>query len=83
MFGSGSVSKRASGSNASDEHRRCNCIDRLRARHRLDVPGTPYYPSSVQGPEGRIYIFAHVGGDNPYGKVDQSITMDTFRLKVD
>jgi len=50
--------------------------------HHLDVPATRYYPDSVQGPDGKIYISAHVGGDNPYGSVDQSITMDTFRLKV-
>ncbi len=49
----------------------------------LNVPGMRYYPSSVQGPDGRIYVFAHVGGDNAYGSVDQSITMDTFRLKVE
>ena len=50
--------------------------------HHLDVPATHYYPDSVQGPDGKIYISAHVGGDNAYGSVDQSITMDTFRLKV-
>ena len=50
--------------------------------HRLNVPGTRYYPDSLQGPDGRIYVTAHVGGDNPYGSVDQSITLDTFRLKV-
>ena len=33
-------------------------------------------------PDGRIYIFAHVGGDDAYGSVDQSIVMDTFRLDV-
>ena len=56
--------------------------DAGRSWHRLDVPGSRYYPSSVQGPQGRIYVFAHVGGDNAYGSVDQSITMDTFRLNV-
>jgi len=50
--------------------------------HHLDVPATRYYPDSVQGPDGKIYISAHVGGDDAYGSVDQSITMDTFRLKV-
>ena len=47
---------------------------------RLDVPGSNYYPRSVQTADGRIFVFAHVGGDNAYGKVDQSITMDSFRL---
>lgn len=39
-----------------------------------------YYPRSVQGADGRIAIFSHVGGDDAYGAVDQSIVMDTFRL---
>ncbi|MCZ6678661.1 MAG: sialidase family protein [Candidatus Poribacteria bacterium] len=47
---------------------------------KLNVPATNYYPRSVQAADGRIYIFSHVGGDNPYGAVDQSITMETFRL---
>jgi hypothetical protein len=47
---------------------------------RLDVPGTPYYPRSVQTADGRIFVFGHVGGDDSYGKVDQSIIMDSFRL---
>ena len=51
--------------------------------HRLDLPGTHYYPDTVQGPDGRIYISAHVGGDNAYGAVDQSITLDSFRLIVE
>lgn len=48
---------------------------------KLDVPGTDYYPRSVQMPDGRIFVFAHVGSDDPYGKADQSITMQTFRLR--
>jgi len=28
----------------------------------------------------RIIIFGHVGGDDAYGKSDQSIVMDSFRL---
>ena len=47
---------------------------------KLDVPGTAYYPRSVQTKDGRILVFGHVGGDDPYGKVDQSIVMDSFRL---
>jgi len=49
--------------------------------HRVDAPGTNYYPRSLQVPDGRVYIFAHRGSDDPYGAVDQAITMDTFRLK--
>lgn len=49
--------------------------------NRLDIPGTAYYPRTVQTSDGRIFIFAHVGSDDPYGKVDQSIVMDAFRLR--
>ena len=48
--------------------------------HQLDVPGTAYYPRSVQTKDGRIFVFGHVGGDDAYGKADQSIVMDSFRL---
>ena len=51
--------------------------------HRLNLPGTHYYPDTVQGPDGRIHISAHVGGDNAYGAVDQSITLDSFHLMVE
>lgn len=54
--------------------------DAGRSWHRLNVKPAHAYPRSVQTPDGRIYIFAHMGGDNAYGAVDQSITMDTFRL---
>ena len=48
--------------------------------HKLDVPGTAYYPRTVQAADGRIFVFGHVGGDDAYGKADQSIVMDSFRL---
>ena len=48
---------------------------------RLKVSGSAYYPRSVQTPDGRILVFGHVGGDDPYGKVDQSVVMDSFRLE--
>lgn len=51
--------------------------------HKLDVPGTSYYPRAVQAASGRIFVFGHVGGDDAYGKSDQSIVMDSFRLKVE
>jgi hypothetical protein len=47
---------------------------------RLGVPGTGYYPRAVQAADGRVLVFGHTGGDDPYGKVDQSIVMDSFRL---
>ena len=46
----------------------------------LKVPATAYYPRSVQAADGRIMILGHVGGDDAYGSVDQSIVMDSFRL---
>jgi len=49
--------------------------------NRLKVPGTGYYPHSVQTADGRIFVFGHVSGDDAYGKVDQSIVMDSFRLE--
>ena len=55
--------------------------DAGRSWHRLNVPGSAYYPDAMQGPDGQIYISAHIGGDNAYGAVDQSITLDTFRLE--
>ena len=48
--------------------------------NKLNVPGTAYYPRSVQTRDGRILVFGHIGGDDAYGKVDQSIVMDSFRL---
>lgn len=48
---------------------------------KLAAPGTAYYPRAVQTADGRILVFGHVGGDDPYGKVDQSIVMDSFRLE--
>ncbi len=47
----------------------------------LKVPGTAYYPRSVQAADGRIFVFGHVGGDDAYGTVDQSIVLDSFRLE--
>ncbi|MBI3865862.1 MAG: exo-alpha-sialidase [Planctomycetia bacterium] len=49
--------------------------------HKLDLPGTAYYPRALQAADGRIFVFGHVGGDDAYGKVDQAIIMDIFRLK--
>ena len=36
-----------------------------------------------QAYDGWVYVFWHVGGDNAYGAVDQSIGMDRFRLMRD
>lgn len=49
---------------------------------RLDLPGTGYYPQALQLPSGWIVCLGHVGGDDVYGTVDQSIVMDRFRLEV-
>jgi hypothetical protein len=47
----------------------------------LKVPGSAYYPRSVQTADGRIFLFGHVGGDDAYGAVDQSVVVDSFRLE--
>lgn len=47
---------------------------------KLAIPGSAYYPRSVQAADGRIFVFSHIGSDDPYGGRDQSIVMDTFRL---
>jgi hypothetical protein len=47
---------------------------------KLEVPGSPYYPRATQLNDGRILVVGHVGGDDEYGKVDQSIVQQTFRL---
>ena len=48
----------------------------------LEVPGTAYYPRSVQADDGQIFVFGHASGDNAYGSVDQSIVMDSFQLNA-
>lgn len=48
--------------------------------HQLSIPGTTYYPRSVQAADNTIYVFGHIGSDNSYGSVDQAIVMDRFRL---
>lgn len=47
---------------------------------KLSIPGTAYYPRTIQADDGRIFIFGHVGADDPYGKTDQSIVMSSFLL---
>jgi len=49
--------------------------------HRLDVPGTGYYPRSIQTDEGEILAIGHIGGDDGYDKADQSVVLDRFRLQ--
>jgi hypothetical protein len=46
------------------------------------VPGSGYYPRSVQLDDGTIMVVGHVGGDDPYGVPDQSIVMDTYKITV-
>lgn len=50
--------------------------------HLLKVPGTAYYPKGLQCRDGRILVIGHVGSDDVYGKVDQSIRQQSFRLKI-
>ena len=63
--------------------------DQGQSWQRLPFRGLPkpyrscYYPRSFQAEDGTIYIFSHQGSDDPYGKTDQAIVMDTFRLAKD
>lgn len=50
---------------------------------KTDVPGSTYYPRSIQLDDGTIMVVGHVGGDNAYGDIDQSIVMDTYRIVVE
>jgi hypothetical protein len=50
--------------------------------NKLSVPGSAYYPRSVQAADHRIFVVGHTGGDDAYGKVDQSIVMDSFKLEL-
>jgi len=46
--------------------------------------GTPYYPSSLELPDGRIFTAAHRGSDDPYdGSVDQQIEALSFRIRTE
>ena len=46
------------------------------------APGTPYYPRAVQLKDGSVLVVGHVGGDDEYGKVDQTIVVQRFKLNV-
>ena len=46
------------------------------------MPGTAYYPCALQLDGGEILVVSHAGSDDPYGKVDRSILLDSFRLSV-
>lgn len=52
----------------------------LRFRGRGKKYVSNYYPRSLQTRDGVVHVFSHRGYDNPYGKADQAITMDSFRL---
>jgi hypothetical protein len=54
--------------------------DEGKSWHKFRIPGTTYYPRSIQSSDGTIHVFGHIGGDNSYGSVDQAIVMDSFRL---
>jgi hypothetical protein len=49
---------------------------------RLGLAASPYYPRALQLKDGSILIVGHVGGDNVYGSVDQTIMQQTFRLTM-
>lgn len=45
------------------------------------LPGSPYYPRSVQLADGEILIVGHVGADDGYGLTDQSVVSLRFYLE--
>lgn len=47
-----------------------------------NLPAPAYYPKAIQLADGRILVFAHIGSDDPYGVVDQSIVIDSFKLEA-
>ena len=57
-------------------------VDRGTTWTKLDVPGSDYYPSAIQLDDGIILVVSHVGSDDPYGRGDQSIVLNAFRLVV-
>ena len=48
----------------------------------MRAPPAWYYPRSVQMANGDVLVVGHVGGDNGYGQVDQSIVASRFSLNV-
>lgn len=56
--------------------------DRGATWQQLDCPGTGYYAHAVQLRDGTIMAVGHQGSDDPYGKTDQAIVMNRFRLQV-
>ena len=54
--------------------------------HPLKINGSTsytsrYYPRSVQARDGTIYVASHVGADDYYGRRDQAVVVDRFRLR--
>jgi hypothetical protein len=49
---------------------------------KLPVRGSPYYPEAVQLKDGTILVAGHIGSDNVYGTVNQSIVQQTFKIKT-
>ena len=45
-------------------------------------PGSPYYPKAVHMENGEILVLGHVGGDNGYATIDQSVVGLRFRLDL-
>ena len=48
----------------------------------VNVSAITWYPKALQLADGKIICISHVGFDDEYGTVDQSIFQQTFRLKV-
>jgi hypothetical protein len=48
----------------------------------INISAITWYPKALQLADGKIICVSHVGLDDEYGTVDQSIFQQTFRLKV-
>ncbi|GAH79956.1 unnamed protein product, partial [marine sediment metagenome] len=44
--------------------------------------GSPYYPKAIQMTNGEILVLGHIGGDNGFGTIDQSVVGMRFHLDV-
>ena len=48
----------------------------------MQLSASPYYPRAIQRCSGEIVVVGHIGGDNAYGSVDQSVVLVRFKLQA-
>jgi hypothetical protein len=66
----------------SGENREPSQVARVHQTEEIKLAGIDG-KTMAQLQDGRTLIVGHVGGDDVYGKVDQSIIQQTFRLSVE